>query len=85
MGPVRLLDIVVDWAGLRFGAYKPCNNSFADPWNNRYITCMNGRLSEATAAPWGYGAGQLTGATTGGLIVSDDFGKAGGGCPTRTG
>jgi hypothetical protein len=82
-----MLDIVGDLGGFAFRTLtKPCGNSFADPWGNRYITCMNADYPETTAAPVAVTArGNWTGATTGGLIVSDDYGQSWRRCPTRTG
>ncbi len=78
VGPVHLLDMVGDLGGFAFRALDaPCENSFADAAGNRYITCMNADYPEATTAPIAITArGNWTGKTTGGLIVSDDFGES---------
>lgn len=77
-GPVRLLDIVGDLGGFAFRELDaPCENSFADSEGNRYITCMNADYPDATASPVVVTArGNWTGATTGGLILSDDHGQS---------
>lgn len=75
-GPVKVLDIVGDLGGFAFtDLEKPCENSFADPEGNRYITCINADFSDAhpetvIVTP----RGNWKGKTKGGLILSGDYG-----------
>lgn len=76
-GPVMALDIVGDLGGFAFkDKGHPCENSFADAYGNRYITCMNADFSDlypetVVATP----RGNWTGKTKGGLILSHDYGQ----------
>lgn len=73
-GDVQLVDIVGDLGGFAFrDLTKPCRNSFDDAWGNRYITCINGDISDwdpklavITAR------GNWKGKTKGGLILTAD-------------
>lgn len=77
-GPVQLIDILGDLGGFAFtDVDRPCDNSFADAENNRYITCINADYSDeypecVVVTP----RGNWTGKTKGGLIVSRDYCKS---------
>lgn len=76
-GKTQVLDILGDLGGFAFEDLdKPCDNSFADENNNRYITCINADFSDEhpeqiVVTP----RGNWTGKTKGGLILSKDQGK----------
>lgn len=76
-GPVKVIDILGDLGGFAFEELdQPCDNSFADENNNRYITCINADFSDEypqhiVVTP----RGNWTGKTKGGLIRSKDYGK----------
>ncbi len=76
-GKTKVLAILGDLGGFAFEDLDtPCDNSFADEHNNRYITCINADFSDAhpeqiIVTP----RGNWTGLTKGGLILSKDQGK----------
>lgn len=76
-GRTKVLDILGDLGGFAFEELDtPCDNSFADENNNRYITCINADFSDENpehiiVTP----RGNWTGKTKGGLIFSHDCGK----------
>lgn len=76
-GPVQVIDILGDLGGFAFEEIdKPCENTFADEKNDRYITCINADFSDlnpscVVVTP----RGNWTGKTKGGLILSQDYGK----------
>lgn len=76
-GKTKVLDILGDLGGFAFEDLDtPCDNSFSDENNNRYITCINADFSDAhpeqiIVTP----RGNWTGKTKGGLILSKDQGK----------
>lgn len=76
-GPAKVIDILGDLGGFAFEELdKPCDNSFADEENNRYITCINADFSDEhperiIVTP----RGNWKGKTKGGLILSKDYGK----------
>ena len=73
-GEIQLLDILGDLGGFAFrNLNEPCENTFADEDNNRYITCINADFSDydeqkVIITP----RGNWTGQTKGGLIYSTD-------------
>jgi hypothetical protein len=76
-GDIIALDIVGDLGGFVFTELdKPCENSFADEENNRYITSINADYSDYygnifAATP----RGNWKGKTCGGVVYSEDAGK----------
>ena len=76
-GSIIALDIVGDLGGFVFTELdKPCENSFADENNNRYITSINADYPDEipdvfAATP----RGNWTGLTCGGVVYSEDAGK----------
>ena len=73
-GDVQLVDIVGDLGGFAFRKLDvPCVNSFDDPEGNRYITCINGDLSDENCNLAIITArGNWKGKTKGGLIRTTD-------------
>lgn len=73
-GEVQLIDILGDLGGFAFrDLTKPCDNSFADENNNRYITCLNADYPDADPSLIVVTArGNWTGLTKGGMILSRD-------------
>lgn len=73
-GDVQLVDIVGDLGGFAFrNLDEPCENSFADPEGNRYITCINADLSDQNCNLAVITArGNWKGKTKGGLIRTED-------------
>ncbi len=85
-GEVKVLDIVGDLGGFAFTELdEPCENTFADEKNHRYITCNNAdytdepvkisvpRFSQTGQMPYiATARGNWTGHTKGGLIMSLD-------------
>lgn len=75
-GDVKCLDICGDLGGFCFKDLdKPCENTFADEKNDRYITALNADFTEANpnifiATP----RGNWTGRTQGGVIISKNQG-----------
>ncbi len=77
-GKNKVIDLVGDLGGFAFSDLdRPCENSFADENNNRYITCLNADFLQnrpdtfiATAR------GNWTGETKGGVILTDNGGKS---------
>ncbi len=73
-GDVKCIDIIGDLGGFAFcDLDKPCENSFADEKNDRYITCLNADFADCDpyyilATP----RGNWTGKTKGGIILSKD-------------
>lgn len=71
-GDVKCIDIIGDLGGFAFSDLDtPCENSFADEKNDRYITCLNADFADCdpyyiVATP----RGNWTGRTKGGLILS---------------
>ncbi len=71
-GDVKVLDIIGDLGGFAFKELdKPCENSFADEKQDRYITCLNADFSDKdayyiAATP----RGNWTGTTKGGVILT---------------
>lgn len=73
-GDVIAIDAVGDLGGFAFTETgKPCENSFADENNNRYITCLNADYTDSNPNRVVVTArGNWTGKTTGGIIISED-------------
>jgi hypothetical protein len=72
-GAVKVLDLVGDLGGFAFRDLdNPCENSFADEKNNRYITCLNADYSKSCHLYLVCARGNWTGHTRGGLILSMD-------------
>lgn len=73
-GEVQVIDILGDLGGFAFQDLNtPCDNSFADAYGNRYITCINADYSDhhpetVIVTP----RGNWSGKTKGGLILSHD-------------
>ncbi len=76
-GPVQLVDIVGDLGGFVFNKLdEPCENTFADENNNRYITCMNADSPDMQQnIIYSTARGNWTGLSKGGLIKSTDYGQ----------
>lgn len=76
-GSIVVLDIVGDLGGFVFTQIdEPCENSFADEKNDRYITAINADYPDTipdvfAATP----RGNWTGKTCGGVVYSEDAGK----------
>ncbi len=77
-GEVQLIDILGDLGGFAFRDLKtPCDNSFADENNNRYITCLNADYPDEYPSLIAVTArGNWTGLTKGGVILSRDSAKS---------
>ncbi|MCR5250150.1 MAG: endoglucanase [Lachnospiraceae bacterium] len=77
-GDVLLLDILGDLGGFAFRDLdRPCDNSFADEKNNRYITCINADYPDADPSLIAVSArGNWVGTTKGGVILSRDQAKS---------
>ncbi|MCR5119776.1 MAG: endoglucanase, partial [Lachnospiraceae bacterium] len=77
-GEVQLIDILGDLGGFAFrDLHKPCDNSFADADNNRYITCINADFPDEDPSRIMVTArGNWTGMTKGGVIISCDSAKS---------
>ncbi|NLZ46139.1 MAG: hypothetical protein GX896_05555 [Clostridiales bacterium] len=75
-GKNLVLDIIGDLGGFAFRQLnKPCENSFADENNNRYITCINADYLPSSPDIFVVTArGNWTGITKGGLIYTTDGG-----------
>ncbi len=77
-GEVQLIDILGDLGGFAFRDLKtPCDNSFADAEQNRYITCINADFPDKDPSMIMVTArGNWTGRTKGGVILSRDSAKS---------
>ena len=75
-GKNNVIDLVGDLGGFAFrDLTKPCENSFADDNNHRYITCLNADFVQNDPDTFITTArGNWTGHTTGGVILTTDGG-----------
>ncbi len=77
-GKNRVIDLVGDLGGFAFrDVTAPCENSFADKNNDRYITCLNADFVSTNPDIFITTArGNWTGQTTGGVIMTTDGGDS---------
>ena len=77
-GKNKVIDIVGDLGGFTFRELdKPCENSFADENNHRYITCINADFVPENPDIFVASArGNWTGHTKGGVILTYDGGDS---------
>lgn len=77
-GKNKVIDIVGDLGGFAFRELdKPCENSFADENNHRYITCINADFVPDNPDVFVASArGNWTGHTKGGVILTRDGGDS---------
>ncbi len=77
-GKNKVIDIIGDLGGFAFRELdKPCENSFADENNHRYITCINADFVPANPDIFVSTArGNWTGQTKGGVILTRDGGDS---------
>lgn len=77
-GKNKVIDIVGDLGGFAFRQLdKPCENSFADENNHRYITCINADFVPGNPDTFVATArGNWTGHTKGGVILTRDGGDS---------
>lgn len=75
-GKNKVIDLVGDLGGFNFRDLdNPCENSFADENNHRYITCLNADYVQENPDIFVSTArGNWTGQTKGGVIYTDDGG-----------
>lgn len=77
-GKNKVIDIVGDLGGFAFrNLDKPCENSFADENNHRYITCINADYVQDNPDVFiSTARGNWTGQTKGGVILTYDGGDS---------
>ncbi len=77
-GKNKVIDIIGDLGGFAFRELdKPCENSFADENNHRYITCINADyLPDNPDTFVATARGNWTGHTKGGVILTYDGGDS---------
>lgn len=77
-GKNKVIDLVGDLGGFNFRELeKPCENSFSDENNNRYITCLNADFVQNNPDIFVSTArGNWTGQTKGGVIYTVDGGDS---------
>ncbi len=77
-GKNKVIDIIGDLGGFAFRDLdKPCENSFADENNHRYITCINADFVPGNPDNFiATARGNWTGHTKGGVILTRDGGDS---------